>query len=515
MADYLALLVTTFTLTALFAIMIASADLEEIKNNWAARRCEVPVIIASGLFKPDGDTRTTTEFAQDNFQFCVKHIIDDVIKIAFAPLYGIVGQQMDAQATMAGPMNSVRALIAQGMKTFSSLLETQYRQYKAIFIHATKTWHHIRFAMGRVGAIVTAIVYFGISASFLVQNTMKLIMNIILIFLGIMIAMMILIWFGIIPFLGIIITTLSLLVAADVETGGWVTGGGDGLAGAFCIDPEAIVQLEGGVTKFLKDIKMGDILRGKNNIVTGILRVDSSKEAIVNIDGVRMSNSHRVLLKGKWVLAKNHPRAKSVTESMPYLICLNTTAHRVPIETEDNVLYVGDWEEISSDLERKEWINWVHKTLNHTDTSVKRYPTTIPLCGPNIKVITSYGYTPIHKICIGDYILSDKGYTKVLGIYTGKLTAQDPIKSPDWVSDGIWAKMGNSWNTCIFGAHNSIDGKAVDGISLVTESGTMFVKQIYGTVYLIRDFTEVGANMISKSYSWLDSVLNKKSMYSD
>ena len=515
MAGYIALLVTTITLTGLFAIMIASADIEEIKNNWAERRCEVPVIIASGLFKPKDDSRSSTEFAQDNFQFCVKHLADDVIKMAFAPLYGVLGEQMNAQATMSGPMNSIRGLIAQGMKTFSNLLDTQYRQYKAIFIHATKTWQHIHFAMGRIGAIVTAIVYFGISASFLVQNTMKLIMNVMLIFLGIMIAMMILIWFGLIPFLGIIITTLSVLVAADIETGGWVTGGGGGMAGAFCIDPNAIVKLVDGFSKPLKDIIIGDILLGTNNIVTGILLVDASKESIVEIEGVRMSTSHRVLYEDEWILAKDHPLQTPV-ESIKELICLNTTQHSVPIESANGILHVGDWEEISSEIERKEWIHWVNTTLNKTPVKLKKYPTTVPLCSPTIKVITSYGYTPLHKISIGDLVLSEKGYTKVLGIYKGTITTSQSIKSPDWISDGVWMKAHNAWITCVFGIHTDSDGIPVSGICLITEAGSMYIKESNGGIYLIRDFTEVGANTISKSYSWLDSILKKnKSIPSD
>ena len=47
MAGYLALLVVTSLLTAGFAMIVASADIEEIKENWSKRRCEVPVIIAS------------------------------------------------------------------------------------------------------------------------------------------------------------------------------------------------------------------------------------------------------------------------------------------------------------------------------------------------------------------------------------------------------------------------------------------------------------------------------------
>ena len=76
-------------------------------------------------------------------------------------------------------------------------------------------------------------------------------------------------------------------------------------------------------------------------------------------------------------------------------------------------------------------------------------------------------------------------------------------------------KAHDLWNICEFGIHNDSNGVPVYGMCLVTESGTMFIKETNGSIYIIRDFTEVGASNISKSYSWLDNTFNKKSMPSD
>jgi len=503
MAGYLALIVTTLLLTAGFAMAIASADIEEIKANWNKRRCEVPVVIASGMFKPSGDSRSSTEFAQDNFKYCVEQLAGEVIKIAFSPLYGILGQQMNVQATMSAPMNSIRAMIAEGMKTFSSLLDKQYRQYKSVFVHVTKTWHHIRFAMGRIQAIVTAIVYLGLSASALVQNTMKLIINIILIFIGIMIAMILLIWFGIIPFIGIIVTVIAILATADVQTNGWVFGGG-GDAGAFCVDPDAVVHMLDGSKKPLRHIRPGDILKGKNNIVTGVLEVDSTTETLVSIYGVIMSNSHRVLYKNSWILAGHHPAAKLSLQPLNRLICLNTSEHSVPIESSEGILNVGDWEEISTDSARKEWIDWVSKTLNKDILPIK-YPSTVPLVSPVLEVITPHKTVNIDTVKIGDIILSQNGYTKVLGFYTGIFPGQS--KNPDWISDGVWKFSHDLWRPFSNGVKESTG--RLYGIQLITEDGTFYV-QTNDIPHLIRDFTEVGRDKISQSYSWLDEAINKK-----
>jgi len=510
MAGYLTLILTTLLLTGLFGILIASADIEEIKANWPKRRCEVPVVIASGLFKPSTDPRTTTEFAKENFQFCIRNLADEVLKIAFAPLYAVAGQQVNAQSTMTGPMNSIRAMIAQGMKTFSSIFEKQYRQYKAILIEVSKTWHYIRFAMGRIGGIVTSLVYLGLTASALVQNTMKLILNVILIFIGIMAAMILLIFFGILPFIGIIITMIVLLAQADAQTGGWVSGGNTS-AGPFCVDPAAEVKMSDGSFKPLSEIRCGDQLDGeKENRVVGVLTVDSSKETIVVIDGVRMSDSHRVLYNSNWILAKNHPEAKP-SDLMTTLICLNTTTHSVAVKSTSGLLYVGDWEETDSILIQRQWIQWVHKKLNRTVLNTIRYPTSLPIVSPDVKVCTPQGWVSLHTITIGQHILSEKGYTKVVGLYNGHMNVKENPKTPDWISDGIWIKSHSCWLTRGLGVHSTTedDSKILDGMNLVVEDDCFYIQGFNG-VFLIRDFTEVGASSMNECYSWLDEAINKK-----
>ena len=505
MIEYLTLFALILLLTSIFAILVASTDVQDIKNNWDKRRCETLVLFAGSLFKDAYDKRTSTEFAQDNFQFCIRVMADEVIKAAFAPLYAIAGQQMGAQSTLAGPMNSIRAMIAQGMKTFSSLLDEQYRQYKATHVHVTKTWHHIRFAMGRIGGIVTSILYLGLTAAVLVQNTMKFIIIVILIFIGIMAAMSLLIWFKIIPVLGIIIIMIALLASADAQTGGWISGG-NADAGPFCVDPEALVRMADGSYTSLKNIIINDKLF-EGAVVTGVLVVDGSKETIVSIDGVRMSTSHRVLHDSKWILAKDHPEAIP-SDDLSILICLNTTTHSVPIKGNNGIVYVSDWEEISFSEEKNNWIKWVNQMLNGDKNDKFRYPTSVPLFSPSVKVSTDEGLVESSSIKLGDKILTSGGYTKVVGIYSGQLMSDKP-KNPEWISDGLWIKSKSIWITRETDINDNSGENMLRGLCFITEKGSFYI-HAGQNIYHVRDFTEVGPDEIAESYSWLDDSINKK-----
>jgi len=484
-------------------MLVAGADIEEIKADWKNRRCEVPVIIAGNLFKPSNDPKTPMEFSADNFRFCIKNLADEVLKVAFAPLMAVAGQQMNATNMMSGPMNSIRAMIANGMKSFSDIFATQYKQYTAVQVLVTKIWHHIKFAMGRIGAIVTSIVYFGLSASVLVQNTMKLIMNVILIFIGIMAAMILLIWFGIIPFLGIIITMITLLASADSQTGGWITGGSAN-AGPFCVDPEALIVMADGSKKPLKSIRIGDSISSETvNLVTGILRVRSDTHAIVSIRGVKMSESHPVFYE-KWMRAGAHPEAISLDIKLGELICLNTTNHSTVMYGLDNVI-VGDWDEASEEEDQKRWVSWVSKILNE-NTLPQNLPTNVPLCSDSIRVCTpDKSWIRIDAINIGDSILGRDGYTRVIGIYTGIINSK--CKTSDWISDGVWIYKNNNWVTAKGLVSDS--SETLPGRFLITEAETFYLIS-NSDLYLVRDFTEVGASKMNECYSWFEDEINKK-----
>ena len=505
--EYLSIIVLTLVLTAGFAMLVASADIEEVKANWSKRRCEIPVIIAGNLFKPTNDPKTPMEFSADNFSFCVKNLADEVIKAAFAPLMAVAGQQMNATSTMAGPLNSIRAMIAQGMKSFSDIFATQYKQFTAVSVLVTKTWQHIRFAMGRVGAIITSLVYLGLSASVLVQNTMKLIINIIMIFIGILAAMILLIWFGIIPFLVIIITMISLLASADSQTGGWISGGSVN-AGPFCVDPEADLVMADGSTRPLNTVKVGDAIASKNtkpNLVTGILRVNSERQNIVSVAGVKMSETHPVFYNNKWMRAQEHPEAIPLGIRLKEVICLNTTEHSATMRGTSDII-VGDWDEASEEEDQKMWVQWASKILNGIELE-QNPPTTVPLCSNSVRVSTPENpWVPIDTIKIGDKILSKNGYTRVIGIYTGSFNAS--TDSPEWISDGVWMFTNKEWKLNVNGLR--CDGSTpISGRFLITDSETFYIKS-NESIELVRDFTEVGASRINECYSWFDVELNKK-----
>jgi hypothetical protein len=512
MADFLAAIVVTVTLTGAFVYLLVSTDIDEIMGNWEKKRCELPIMISAGMFKPKDDPRTGTQFGTDNFQFCMKTVVDSVLRVAMAPFYALTGKTVGALNNVEGPLNFFRGMLKNAVGVFGKYFDGLYQRYKMTNFAFLAIQQRVLSAMGKVTGMVYSILYLGLSAKTLTDNFIAFTTQVVKIFLIILIVMIVLLFFILIPVLPLILTVIGVLASQGIGVPG---------AGAFCIDPEAMIVMADGTCKPLGKVRVGDSLAGQKNRVEGVLVVTRNTEPCVSIYGVVMSGSHRVYYEEKWVLANTHPNAQPISASSSNpetLICLNTSMHTVPISTEGHgILLASDWEEVDTAKGRKIWIDLVNMTLNGGTTMVQRYPTTPPLVSPNVKVThKTKGIVPISMITYGDEILTAEGkYTRVRGIYTG-IIKTEYIKDPEWISDGVWSLITDKvWST-VSGV--TADGSSLEkdeeheyprGCFLVTDAETF---SIYwkGKECLVRDFTEVGASKIDQTYEFLESFIGSR-----
>lgn len=512
MVEFLPAVGVTLFLTGIFVYFLVNADIHDIKSNWKERRCDLSVMMMSGLMKPDGDERTGTQFAMDNLQFCMESIIDRVLKSAFAPFYAVAKQQANAQESMKTPLNNLRSILTNARGTLNSFLSSKFIQYNIITHLAMKGWQHLRFMMGRITSIAFSLTYLGLSLSATISNLTDWIINTTTIIMLVLAALSFLLFFIMWPFIPIIITSIVFLAQAGKAID----------AGPFCVDPDIRVVLESGFTKRLGEIKLGDRLKAidssRENIVTGILEVDARDISLVSVNGVRMSGSHRVYYNGTWVLAKEHPNALCLNENIERLICLNTTAHCVPctplipLNRQEKIVWAGDWEEVDTEEGRTTWIDLVHSHLNRGEVATGQgaYPTSIPLMGLDVKVMEKErGCIPIRSVKIGDYVERGFGkYTKVCGIYDGTIVTENAQTTSEWISDGVWRFLDKQWVTDGT-VKSSISGRhRVQGRMLVTE-GEEYTVILRDKIHLVRDFTEIGASHIHETYDILDASINK------
>ncbi len=514
------ILIITFLFTLVFAFLIKSVDIDAVKGDWAARRCAAPILFTGWLYKPADDPRSGKEFMQENFNFCVSKLMDSALASAFAPFLGVAGGSGAALGTMNGALGNIKGMLKNATDAFSSIVGITHKRFADTIGNFVGVWHRLQFMFQRAVAAALSTVYAGMSFLTGFLNLYDFVVKVVIIILSILVALIFFLFFALIPVMPVIFTVLSVLIGAGL---GSAVGG---MASVFCVDPEAGVRMADGTVKALKEVKVGDVLAGRRedvsgsdisgqglNVVEGVLICSGEEEACVSIHGVKMSGSHRVLYGGGYILAQDHPEAVPA-ESLPRLICLNTTQHDVPIVSTDGTLWVSDWEEVDDDAGRRAWLAMVNDILNpglSPQLCMKKEPTTVPLLSPSTLVRErTRGIIPLRELKIGDYVLdAEKHYTRVLATYTGEFHADN--RESFWISDGVWAyTMDGIWTPSIYGSIKesaSLSAAPLKGLNIITESGSFYIKH-NGIHTLVRDFTEMGKEAVAESYQYLDEYIH-------
>ena len=469
-------------------VLLGSLDIRNIQAEWAERRCDPTVMFSAFLYKPANDPRSAATFATDNFTFCMNTLVGDVFKELLSPIVGVLTMQMGAAGTAGDVLNSVRNQVANAFRSFSAIFEDFFATYKRGTLQLSRITQMLRQAMLKVSAATVSLVFLGLSLMTSLLNTYDFIVKVVIIIMSIIVALIVLLFFALMPFLPLIFTVIAVL------TGAGFGGAVGGMAGAFCIDPDAMIILT-EKCEALKNIKVGDILGEGCGVVEGILETDTVG-TLYSVEGVVMSGSHIVFKEGKPVFAAeigtlladhSNPRPSS-------LIVLNTSSHKIPIRTPEGItIFVGDWEEIDmNDTDaQKEWEKQVWEILQPGYDRIQQHSFKTSVFSSDVCVFVKKGFdaiqTPISSVKRGDMVMSLGGiYTNVLGVYRGKQSADNGVRV--FEEDGIWRKKSIE-----------VMGMGI-GYQLVTDSGSFMIQYGKNKILSVRDFTEVGYKNIEKTY---------------
>jgi hypothetical protein len=476
-----------------------------IMADWPNNRCGVFVMFASSYFKPDDDPRSPGDFGSDNIRFCMGQLAKAVMGTALAPYNKLLEQQSNNLNDNFISLNYLRKITKTMMDAFMSFLEPFFKKFTLVAYQIGAVVQHLKMAMGRVNAILTSFVYQGISLVTGIQNMIQFVFVVIMIILGIMIALLILLFFILFPFIPILITPV---IAMIIAVGGSVMAEtASTMNDSFCFVPETPVILATGATKAISEIQLGDVVQG-GGTVTGILRMDGSTTPLYDLEGIRVSGSHLVNHQGKWQSVSEDSRSVPVQQKESVLHCLNTTNRLIPVQTnQGSTVLFRDWEELEEkDTTGQEaWDRVVSKILGGVSDATPDAKDTFCLMDGANTVMTETGIKSLKEVVLGDKLqLSYNRYTTVIGLVDGYVTGTG---SKGWMSAcikkrDIPTEMPYQRISTITEGEDLLKGR-----HLITECGE-FVVGINGTLVRVRDFTEVGADLIHLTYPLVAKSLN-------
>jgi hypothetical protein len=471
-----------------------------IMNNWPQMRCNTLIMFAAYWLKPDEDPRAPGEFAAENFNFCTKGLVQNIMKVVMAPFTSIFQKQASSTNMFTGILNSIKTLIKKVYDNFLSFMDPFLRRFNAVAYQIGIVTQKLRNAFNRLNASLLTTIYSGISIIKGINNAIRFTMKVVLIICAIMLAIIFLLFLILFPFIPLIITpVLIAIIAAGAVVGGVAAAEAEDDQAGFCFTGDTSIELADGSSQSISQLVLGQEL-ANGSVVEGILVLEGTSTPLFSLEGIRVSGSHLVKgVGGDWHSVDKDSRAQLCAERVDRLYCLNTSNQIIPVLTANgkSILF-RDWEEIDSRdiIGQKGWNQQVSSLLKGL---TGKEAATFCLMDPAIGIPTSTGIKPLSSIQIGDSIeLSYNNHTRVIGIVEGQI---EGIYSPHWMSSCI----EKTFKPTVYHRITTVKQGSTEllrGKHLITDSGKL-IAHVKGHVIQMRDFTEVGIDNIHQTYPFI------------
>jgi hypothetical protein len=509
----------TICLFAALGFMIARLERTGVMNDWKNRRCDLPIMTAAFFFKPEDDIRTASDFASENFSFCMKSYVDQFISFFAKPITTVFEKQLGATMNATSLMNKIRAMVAMMYGAFAKMIGSFFKKFTGSVFEMNRMLEYFKIAFGRLNGIITSMVYTGISVFRGIVNYILFIIKVVMIICGIMLIIIIILFFVLFPVMPIILATLTAIITGVLIFSGVISSSiadaAQGQRSSFCFARDTVVVMKDGTHKKVQDIQIGDLLREDCGRVTAIIKLDGTHVSLFDLDGTYVSESH--LVQGtdkKWRFVSKDKRAKPCDKKSSVIYCFNTTSNNIPVRGTTSTILYRDWEELGNDDVKGQflWNYLILSELNryrdyHSWKKDVTYDCDVALMGKKVKVKTKHGWKYISEIPFqGGTVLNRHGKEQgVRGVVYGEIeNAQYGTET--WHNElyeeqgGIWIK-GNS--TIIPGAEN------IEGMSLITDDGEFIIwDEATKKEVMVRDFTEIGYQAIHETYPFVSARLS-------
>lgn len=492
-------LLLLFFFLGLTGYIMSRMDRAAIMKNWTTRRCDLTIMLAARFFRPEGDPRTPSDFASDNFEFCVKQVSDGFLSMLMAPISWLMGKQAGMAGTALSALQIVRDIANRVRDAFLSYLSSYTEKLKSSMKELRRVFIYLRMGVQRMIAIAMSTIYMGMTLFRGMLTSIQVVVRVILILCAIMIALIILLWFVLLPVIPFILTTLTAVVALvgalSVVLSGSLATQAESQKGGFCFGGDTLVSLTRGKVA-MRDVRVGDIFQEGGGRVTLRMEVTGEGMSEYVLDGIRVSGDHRVQgADGCWRLVRDDPRAVRGKGGDAPIYCLNTTTHTIPLWGENgSLLLFRDWEEFDEeDTEgQRRWREAVLRRLNpgkEMDQDIDQE--VLPLVASDTLILLPGGGSrPLVEIKRGEWIQGQDGSPqRVLGVVEGEASEEQGYR---WDSDS------QRWRVWRGAALSS-----VRGWNLVTETG-----EWYSPKGRFRDMTEVGYFALPDLYPLVEERLS-------
>lgn len=410
--------------------IIGASDISDIKKNWSKYRCQTSIMPFASFYGHD---------TNENFQFCMKQLMNDESSGILAPIFKILGTFLMTLETLIETANSIRLQFATFMGGVNTIFQNFTDRISQLVSQIQLTAIHMKMLMGRLYATFFALMFMSVSGVSALHN------------------------FG------------DTVLFKFLDT--------------FCFDPDTLVIIKGKGSIPVKDVQIGDIFEKGESSVTSIFKFNADGQPMVNLNGIIVSTNHYVFNKSidKYVRADQHPDSYRILDwnggLIRPLICFNTSDHHIPIA---NHIFM-DYDE--TEIADADTMKWIHKVLNGTTYNNKKRSKSLSyttvFSGETRICMKNDTFIHASRIKLGD-ILKDG---TVISVIKKEVYEYSNING-DRITSGclIWDNTTNKWTRAgELYAHHILETPEIFYNFII--SPCAFIETKNGTI--IRDYMEV------------------------
>lgn len=266
---------TLLALVGIWAFMLSSSNIQQIKENWGENRCKIGVMPFASFYGHD---------TAENFNYCMKNIFTAESGPLLSPVLQVLSTMIGTISIFVSTLNSIRVQFATLLGGINTIFQNFSDRMKQLTYHIRMSAMRMNSLMKRLYGTFNAMMFMTISGITAMSS------------------------FG------------DTFLFKFLDT--------------FCFDPDTPIYVEGKGTIPISEVNMGDELEGGGK-VTSLFRFHADGQPMVKLDTVLVSTNHFLQYGSKWIKAEEHPDAQKVApwsggNERP-LICLNTSNHIIPL----------------------------------------------------------------------------------------------------------------------------------------------------------------------------------------
>ena len=345
---------------------VVMKNIQPIKDNWAKERCKANVIPFAGLINaPEGTS--ATDFAQQNFTYCMQDILKSITGFATQPLTYITYAINLVYKEIARALNAIRSLLSNIRSNITSITQEIMGRILNVTVPIRKMLIAFNDMGQKVIGILTSGLYTSLGTYYALKAFLGALVQIIIIILVASIAIIIGLWLSFAwpaaiagTVLFVTVAIICAIVIAFLKNVLHVNGGfklpkapkKPKISFKICFDKDTMIKMLDGSMKKISEVSVGDKLWdysgvGKDSFVTAKLSLDAKHSTMYRLGDIVVSGSHRVKHNGKWIFVEDHPERILVEKySEPVIYCLNTSSKEIVVG--DYVF--TDWDEVTDDV---------------------------------------------------------------------------------------------------------------------------------------------------------------------